>query len=617
MSVASIKVDETSKKTHVQLSELVQKLKGSDRMEREDAAYEITASPKPEIAAELCSLLSDPDISVRNLVAEILVKIGAVSTDALINEVSSTDHDVRKFVVDIMALVNDQKFVPILIKLLSDSNENVVGSAAEALGKITNSIAVEPLIKCIHSHPDSSLQAIEALGNIGSVEALPVLFEQLESENVVLAYAAVEAIGKIGSPDAVKKLLSLMNVNNSELRSVVLTTILKNVGSGGRDELFNASGGKFVDYLVEASSSDDLAVKKAVISELAFWSGDNVVESLIKVLDKSDEEIVDLAQGALRIAGSTGLNAVINGVEKGSDSIKIYLIEISSFLKSPELLKSILNQANSENPDIRIAVAKTLVKYSNQESINTLLKLIDDEVGHVRVEALKSLGLIGDDSVVDDIFKHLTDEYPDVCEAALGALVLISGDKTINLLKDGIESSNLQKKIMSVRGLGWIGEDQATEILIDSLSNEEAEVRRYAVIGLSKMDYHKLDEKLTYLLADEDPEVRKAVIDAYLNISGEGASEKIQVLLDDDDMWVRFYAVNALASIEGTTSPDKLLEIMPNQPPFVQIAIINLIARSDDPKVEFELNKIANSDNEDIQNAVRKALESRNAIRKS
>ncbi|MCP4581283.1 MAG: HEAT repeat domain-containing protein [candidate division Zixibacteria bacterium] len=607
----STTIDKLDRKGITKLSGLVAKLKDADRMEREDAAYELTSNPDPKYAGELCKLLADPDISVRNLVAEVLIKMGKTAAGALIEEASSSDHDVRKFVADIMASIKDISFIPVLIEFLKDPNENVVGSAAEALGHIQSDDAIEQLIECINSHPDSSLQAIEALGNLGSTGALPVLVDLLDSENVVSAYAAVEAIGKMESPQAINSLMKHLQAGNPELRNVVLTTVLKIAGSGSRDDIFNATGGKFVDYLIEATASDDLEVKKAVLNEMAFWTGAEVVSALIKALDYPNEEVIELAQGALRIAGNTGLGEVINGVRNGTDSTKILLIEISSFLKSPELLQVILSQADSENPDIRMAVAGTLTKYSNQEAIEILLKLADDEVGHVRVEALRSLAMVAGESEVEQIGRALGDEFSDVREACLGTLILIAGNKTIRLFEQEIKSPDIQRKIMAVRGLGWIGDEHAAEILFEALNNEEAEVRRYAVIGLSKMKYNGLEDRLDILLSDESAEVRKAVVDAYLNISGLNAGEKIAVLLDDHDMWVRFYAINALASIESKTNLDKLIAIQSDQPPFVQMAIINLIAKHDDTKATAELEKLSQSENEDISNAAREALERR------
>jgi len=611
MSAPSITSNKVGNNFMAGISEPVARLKNPDRMEREEAALLLTANPDPEKAAELCRLLDDPDISVRNLVAEVLVKMGETAANALIAEASSPNHDVRKFVVDIMALINDQRFIPVLIDLLKDCNENVVGSAAEALGHVVSSDAVEPLIECIKTRPDSSPQAIEALGKIGSTRALQVLFDLLESDNIILEYAAVESIGKIRSPEAINKLLYLLQVGNPELRNVVLTTILKLAGTGNRDSIFKATGGKFADYLIEAAASDDMDVKKAALSEMAFWTGEKVVATLIRVLDYPDQEIVDLAQGALRVAGNSGLTEIINAIERNPDPIKILLIEISSFLKSHELLNGILAQADSINPDVRIAVARALTKFADRKGVAVLIKLANDEVGHVRAEAIRTLGIVGSDSEIDQIGKHLGDEFSDVREASLGALILISGPQTIELFKREIQNPDINRKIMAVRGLGWIGEEATSEILLEALTNEETEVRRQAIIGLSKMRCVRLDDHLALMLTDESPEVRKAAINAYLNSVGADSGEKIKVLLDDQDMWVRFYAINALDSINDRTSLDKLIEKLYDQPPFIQMAIINLIAKYADHQAEAELAKLVRNENKDISNAAREALETR------
>ncbi len=610
MSRISTTINKRGSGSDVVLSEDVLKLKDSDRMVREDAAYELASNPSPETAAQLCKLLADPDISVRNLVAEVLVKMGDTASSALINESKSPDHDVRKFVADIMALIKSDEFVPVLQEMLDDDNENVVGSAAEALGHIGSSEAISSLIECLKNHPDSGFQVIEALGKIGSDKALPELSNILDSDNVVLAYAAVEAVGKIGSSKAINKLIDLLQVGNPELRSVVLTTVLKIAGTGSREDLFNVTGGRFIDYLVEAASSDDIDVKKAVLTELAFWSGDKVVGALIEALGCENEGVINLAQGALRVCGNTGIGKFVEGLKNSKDESKIHLIEISSFLKSPELLDAILEQANSENPDVRIAVAQTLNKYSNKESLETLFRLADDEVGHVRAQALKSLGLVADETHVARVASHLSDEYPDVREACLGALVLIGGQSTIDMFKhDLANEADIERKILAIRGLGWIGEDQAIEILVDALNHEVPEVRQNAVISLAKMNYANLEDSLVLLLTDENSEVRKAVVDAYITLLGTAAADKIKVLLDDNDMWVRFYTINALSSINDTSCLDKLIEIFNDQPPFVQIAMVNLIGTYDDPRAIEELRKFAESDNEDIANTAREALE--------
>jgi len=593
------------------VSQPVLDLKNADRSIREDASYEIAANGTPRQATELCSLLYDDDIAVRNLAAEVLVKLGPTSVQALLEEAFSADSDVRKFVVDIMTLIGDKVFVSTLIKLLDDANDNVVGSAAEALGRIQDPLAIAPLIKCQEIHPSSELQVIEALGNIGSGEALSLLYQKLKSDNVVLAYASVEAVGKIGTPEALNKLLNLLEVKNLPLRNAVLSTVLKLAVSGNRKELNNASSGRFVDYLIEAALSDDANIRASAIKELAFWSGQKVVTALVKALGDPVTENANMAQGALRITGDSSLAEIVKGIKEGDDNTKRYLIEVSAFLKSFELFDIINAQVDSDIPEIRMAIARAMSKYSDPKAIQTLLKLTRDDVGHVRAEALKSLGLVGDKTIVDKIYPLLNDEYSDVREACLGAMVLINGKLTVNFFKRDIESTDIQRRIMAVRALGWIGEADAAEVLLDALNNDVADVRKYAALGLAKIGHERLEENLTFLLTDESPEVRKSVIDASIQIDPQKAPDKIRVLLDDDDIWVRFYVINALASLNDMGCLDKLLEIALAQPPLTQIAIIGYLAKINDCRAEQGLRLLSGSENQDISNAAKEALEAR------
>ena len=57
------------------------------------------------------------------------------------------DHDVRKFVVDILGNMGDVAAVPLLIKALDDRDPNVSAAAAENLGKIGDARAIPNLVR--------------------------------------------------------------------------------------------------------------------------------------------------------------------------------------------------------------------------------------------------------------------------------------------------------------------------------------------------------------------------------------------------------------------------------------------------------------------------------------
>ena len=86
-----------------------------------------------------------------------------------------------------------------LIRILSDNDERVRRSAADALGEIGDVRAVEPLIKVLG---DDSWRvrwpAVEALGKIGDERAVEPLITALEDEDDDVRNAAEEALEKLG-----------------------------------------------------------------------------------------------------------------------------------------------------------------------------------------------------------------------------------------------------------------------------------------------------------------------------------------------------------------------------------------------------------------------------------
>ncbi len=86
-----------------------------------------------------------------------------------------------------------------LIRILSDNDERVRRSAADALGEIGDVRAVEPLIKVLG---DDSWRvrwpAVEALGKIGDERAVEPLIKLLEDEDDDVRNAAEEALEKLG-----------------------------------------------------------------------------------------------------------------------------------------------------------------------------------------------------------------------------------------------------------------------------------------------------------------------------------------------------------------------------------------------------------------------------------
>ena len=99
------------------------------------------------------------------------------------------------------------------IQDLNSENPKVRDVAAFQLGRHRNRNAVPSLIVSLGSEPSKGtrLKIIQALGDIGSTQAVATLVATLQSDAPDVREAAVVALGKIRSRDAIPDLVALMD----------------------------------------------------------------------------------------------------------------------------------------------------------------------------------------------------------------------------------------------------------------------------------------------------------------------------------------------------------------------------------------------------------------------
>ena len=107
-----------------------------------------------------------------------------------------------------------------LLDCLGDGDENVVGSAARALGRLGDARAGPPLVTLLTTGAtDCRRAAAEGLGLLGHREAVPALIDALASEAPWEAFAGVVGLGAVASPEAVEALKRVRRRGDGEPRS--------------------------------------------------------------------------------------------------------------------------------------------------------------------------------------------------------------------------------------------------------------------------------------------------------------------------------------------------------------------------------------------------------------
>jgi len=224
----------------------------------------------------LIQALKDKDSDVREVAAEVLVKIGEPAVEPLIRALKDEDWHVREKAAEAIGEIGDKRAVEPLINALKDEDSDVRMEAAEALdqmgwkpGYVTEKAyylvakkewdeavklgepAVEPLINALKDK-----EAAEALVKIGDERAVEPLINALKDEDSGVRWEAAEALVKIGEP-AVEPLIHALKDEDSDVRAAAA----KALGKIG-DE-------RAVEPLTEALEDESYQVREAAKKALA------------------------------------------------------------------------------------------------------------------------------------------------------------------------------------------------------------------------------------------------------------------------------------------------------------------------------------------------------------
>jgi HEAT repeat protein len=214
------------------------------------------------------------------------------------------DYNVRRRAVEALGKIGDPKAVDPLINALKDEDEYVRKNAAGALGKIGDPKAVDPLINALKDDDIGvRWRVVEALGKLGDPKAVDPLTNALKDENKYMRQGAAEALGKIGDPKAVDALINALKDEEWFMRHRAAEALGK-IGWKPKDNEEKAwylvanrdyeslkLGKHSVDPLINALNDDVNSVRKWAAEALREIGDVRAVEPLIQAI--SSRELVE------------------------------------------------------------------------------------------------------------------------------------------------------------------------------------------------------------------------------------------------------------------------------------------------------------------------------------
>jgi HEAT repeat protein len=551
------------------------------------------AKDKGPIVERLLARISQNDnVGRRNAAADLFVQWGKASVLPLLSNLKKVNEDSQKVVIDVLGEIKDPRAISALLTdilgadaLLESSAgfaDNLRSSALEAIGKIGPPEGVEQVLPFLKKeNPLLTFSAIKALELMGSPLAVPHLVEI--SKEKMFKRAALEALGVISDMKALPCLLADFHSESENIRRVALKAIVA-VGlkqQGEHRDLFRKLFQEIYNeqdyaFLVSVVGHADPLLKRGAIRALGWVSEARSVPILIPLLNEYDADVV----------------AALSGMGR---------------LVLPEIAK-LLERGLWEDERTRQAAATVWGDVADPAGVPFLLDLLKDNSAHVREAATVALGKIKSNTAIAPLMALLRDPYPAVQEAAVRSLLEMKFFVPQEELVLALQQKSAHLRANAALLIGEIGFEAAIPDVAFLLKDSDEDVRRASVVALGRFPLQKTIKPLLSALGDEDYKVRVAVLKVLKQADVGSILEDMTPLFYDENIWVRAELARTIGHTAGKVALNLLRNLVNDPTGVVQIAALSALGTRKDGEILSDILKKLASEDKDVKKAAILAL---------
>lgn len=495
------------------------------RVRKEAVAVLAAAQPlDAETVEALIDLLRASDnAGLRNSAVESLERLGAHAVEHLCAQLNDPDHDLRKFVIDILGSIGSTSCLPLMVQALDDQDPNVRGAAAENLGKLGDPRALPHLLKVLEGG-DVWLKftVLDALALIGAPVPLSALAPLLKES--LLRRAGYDCLGVLGDAASLPLLLQGVQEKTKNVREAAVGALMRVRGRLPAEEraplvdlpLKKFHGTDAVATLLGSLTSSDPGILEALIQVLGIVGDQRAATALLRVLRQ--ERFRGVCLEAFRGIGPAALPELLAYFPKASCAEQARIAHLLGELEATQGIELLISGLTDQSPELRASCAVSLGRLAPTGVVRRIVDLLDDAEAEVRQAALEALQRLScsDPSGVAGLCQELAQSALPGKRRNAALLFCGSGDS---------ERLSLLAK------------------------DEDASVRKAAVASLARVRLPQTVGILAMALSDEDPEVRVAAAQALAQTGGAEVLEPLLLALNDCDTWVQTAALKGLSAL--------------------------------------------------------------------
>ena len=235
-----------------------------------------------------------------------------------------------------------------LIRLLKHRDLDVQYGAAEALGEIGDSGAVEPLIAALKNDEYSGVRwkAAEALSKIGAPAVEPLIGALSHDDDDVRWKAAI-ALGEIGDPRAIEPLIILLCDEDRFVKSHAALAL-------------GAIGEPAVNPLLRALREGDGNLRWGAAIALGKIRDPRAIEPLIRALADKYENVRAESASSLATMGKPALGPLLQFLKFSDGPERIEVVAALGELHDTDAIQPLIQMLENADDDERKAIADAL-----------------------------------------------------------------------------------------------------------------------------------------------------------------------------------------------------------------------------------------------------------------
>ncbi len=347
-------------------------------------------------------LLIEPSDRIKIIVDNIKIKKPAIRIEFLNVLNDSLSNLSSSHIIEKVTKIPDYqtKLVGRLIKFLKKTDPQIVELSSKILTKLKN-LAVEELLEALNDENYLIRKnVIIILGNIKNKYVAKVLAQKLDDIYNEVNISCIEALGKIGDESAIEPLLNILDIEDESFEFVDYD--LKWYVIEAVKNIYQNNPSIPLDILYNYLDTDKNIFKENIPIIIGDIRNTTAIRKLIALLEDPHLEIRKNAIIALgKICSKQCINPIVKIFDKDTywllkkvaidaiDSICENAIDDEAFIE--EVVQHITKLLDDENPTVRASAVSFLGNYGNGKVLEYLLRCVGDFHGKVRLLATNAI----------------------------------------------------------------------------------------------------------------------------------------------------------------------------------------------------------------------------------